>query len=276
MRWRRAIPLLLLASNALAADGYVLGFGIEGDTSDGLGASAIADIALSENTWLTAAVARTTVDLPRLQSLDTWYGDLGLDHWFDPVGIRIGAAYWGDSDILDSVDWRGSLYWRGSRATLAVDYEHRAFEFELPAVGTFPGRVIQFNANGIGLSARFELSDETSLSIFGMDYDYNKDLRIGSNRGILELLSFSRLSLINSLVDYSAGITFGLESGNQRWQFDVGTWRGEVDAAVTRSAMVRLMTPLGEYSDIEFGLGVDDSELYGTVTFASVFLYFYR
>ena len=50
---------------------------------------------------------------------------------------------------------------------------------------------------------------------------------------------------------------------------------GEVDGSVTNSVTVRLMTPIGDKSDIEFGLGVDNSELYGTVTFLSVYLFFY-
>jgi hypothetical protein len=38
---------------------------------------------------------------------------------------------------------------------------------------------------------------------------------------------------------------------------------------------LRLLTPLSEKTDIEFGLGYDDSDLYGDVTFFSVYLYFY-
>jgi hypothetical protein len=33
--------------------------------------------------------------------------------------------------------------------------------------------------------------------------------------------------------------------------------------------------PLSDRSDIEFGLGYDASDLYGNVTFFSLFLYFY-
>jgi hypothetical protein len=276
MSWRKTIPLLLLASNALAAEGYIFGFGVEGDTADGVAASVIGDLALTSNTWLTAAVARSTVDLPRRQSVDTWYADLGLDHWFDPVGIRVGAAYWGDSDILDSNDLRGSIYWRSDRVMLGADYEYRDFNFEIPPFNTFPGRTVEFDAHGIGLSARFDLSDNTSLSLHAMDYDYSLDLRIDdTNRPILDLLSFSRFSLINSLVDYDIGATLGLDAGLQRWTFAFSTWQGEVDGSTTNSATIRLMTPMGDKSDVEFGLGVDNSELYGTVTFLSVYLYFY-
>jgi hypothetical protein len=276
MSWRNTVPLLLLASNALAIEGYFVGVGMEGDTAEGLAASVIGDVALTSNTWLSAAVARSTADLPRRQSVETWYGDLGLDHLFDPVGIRVGVAYWGDSDILDSNDLRGSLYWRGDKTMIAVDYEVRDFSFDIPPFNTFPGRTINFDAQGIGLSARFDVSEDVSLSVFGMDYDYSLDLRIDdTNRPILDLLSFSRFSLINSLVDYNAGVALGLDAGRQRWLFEFATWRGEVDGSVTKSATIRLMTPVGQKSDIEFGLGVDNSELYGTVTFFSVYLYFY-
>jgi hypothetical protein len=275
MSWRKGIPLLLLASNALATEGYILGFGLEGDSAEGLAASVIGDVALTTNTWLTGSLAKSKLDLPRRQTLETLYVDVGLDHWFDPVGVRIGAAYWGDSDLLDSVDVRGSLYWRGDRATISADYEFRDFEFELPTTDVFPGRTARFDAQGIGLSGRLNLSENVGLSFYGIDYNYSVDLSIDRNRPILELLSFSRLSLINSLVDYSAGAALGVNAGLQRWLFKLSTWRGEVDGSVTNSATIRLITPMGEKSDIEFGLGVDNSELYGTVTFLSVYMYFY-
>lgn len=275
MSWRSVLPLLLLAGSAAAADGYIVGVGVEADSGDGLAGSLIGEVAIGDDTWLSAALARNSVALPRIPDIATWYADVGIDHWFDPVGIRLGAAYWGDADILDSQDWRGSLYWRIGGATLAGDYEFRDFRFQLPATDRFAGRRVRFDASGIGLSSRFELTDNVSLSLSGMDYDYSVNLSLDSNRDILELLSFSRLSLINSLVDYRVQATLGLEAGERRWQFDVGSWRGEADGGITRSMTVRLLTPLSGRSDIEFGLGADDSELYGTVTFFSVFVYFY-
>jgi hypothetical protein len=108
-----------------------------------------------------------------------------------------------------------------------------------------------------------------------MDYDYDVNLRLDSNQVLLQLLSFSRLSLINSLIDYRAYATLGLDVGQSSWQLDVGAWRGEVDGGDTRSATLRVLNPLNDRTDIEFSLGVDDSELYGNVTFFSVFVYFY-
>lgn len=272
---RKYLPLLLVAGNAFAADAFIIGGGIEADTEEGFAGSATAQIGFTEKTWLSAIVAHYSVDLPRNQSIDSWYGDIGIDHWFEPVGVRFGIAYWGDADILDSHDARASVYWRGDSATLALDYEFREFEFDLPTTEFFAGRTIEFDANGVGLSTHFEVSDATSISLGGMVYDYSIDLNLENYRGILDLLSFSRLSLINSLVDHRAFAALGVEAGDQRWEFELGTWKGAVDGGTTNSATVRLLTPLGDKTDIEFGLGYDDSELYGGVTFFSVYLFFY-
>lgn len=267
--------MLFLAGNALAAEGYVIGGGLEADSQDGLAFSALGNFGLTENTWISGAVARNTAELQFQPDIDTWYADLGLDHWWDPVGVRLGLAYWGDNDALDSTDFRTSLYWRGDRISVAGDYEFRDFNVLLPTTDRFPGRNIGFDANGIGLTARFDITDKVTLGLSGMDYDYSVNLRLDNNRGLLDLLSFSRLSLINSLIDYRAYATLGLDVGERHWQVDVGTWKGEVDGGKTRSATVRFLNPLGETADIEFALGLDDSELYGNVTFFSVFLYFY-
>lgn len=269
------LPLLLVASSAFGSEGYILGGGLEGDSADGLGASIIGEFGLTEKTWISGAIARNTLDLPFREDLETWYGDLGIDHWFKPFGIRAGVAYWGDKDSLESTDWRASVYWRANKFSVAGDYESRDFSFDRSSVDLFPARRGGFDAEGIGLTARFELTDSVSLGLSGMDYDYDVNLRLDNNRGLLELLSFSRLSLINSLVDYRASATLGLKTGPRNWQFDVGTWKGEVDGGTTRSATIRFLNPLGDNADVEFSLGLDDSELYGSVTFFSVFLYFY-
>ncbi len=275
MCWRSASLLILFGGNAVAADDFIIGVGGEGDSGGGIAGTIIADVAVAENTWLSGSLGGTTVDLPRNLSSETWYGDIGIDHWFQPVGVRLGIAYWGDRDVLESSDYRGSLYYRGNKFTLVGDYEYRDFEFTLPATDLFPGRTIMFDANGVGLTTRFELSDNVSLSLSGMDYDYSVNLQLDDNRGILDLLSFSRLSLIASLVDYRAFATLGIDADQYRWQFELGTWKGEVDGSESRAATIRFMAPMGSSSDIELGLGYDDNDLYGGVTTFSVFMYFY-
>lgn len=275
MSWSKCAPLLLLAGSATATEGYLIGAGLEGDSSDGIAATAMAGVGLGETTWLSAALARQSIDAADRLDVDSWYADFSVDHWFDPLGVRLGAAYWGDSDSLESNDLRASFYWREKRFSIAGDYEYRDFTVELPDVDRFPRRSVSFDATGVGLSARFDVSDVLSVRLSGMDYDYNANLRLDSNRALLQLLAFSRLSLINSLADRRISAGFGLEVGAREWLLDLGTWKGEVDGGTSRSLTLSLLNPLGDSSDAEFAVGWDDSDLYGNVTFFSVFLFFY-
>lgn len=278
MSWRNAVAfltLLLLAGRAVAGEGYILGAGLEGDTQDGFAVSLIGELGVAKDTWISAAVARQSAESTLAQDLDTRYADVGIDHWWNPIGIRAGVAYWGDSDTLDSADLRGSAYWRNDRFFISGDYQYRDFTIVLPATDFFESRKAGFGADGVGLSARVEITDTVSFGLSGMDYDYDVNLKLDSNRPLLQLLTFSRLSLINSLVDYRATATLTLDAGKRRWNFEIGSWKGEVDGGTTRSATVSVLNPISDKSDIEFALGVDDSELYGNVTFFSVFLFFY-
>jgi hypothetical protein len=235
----------------------------------------IADNGVTEKTWISGSVGISTVDLPNGSSLNTLNTDIGIDHWFEPIGVRFDVAYWGDDEVLDSVDLRGSLYWRNDSFSIAVDYERRDFDFNIPRTDFFPGRQITFDAQGVGASARYKISDSVSVNVTGIDYDYSANLSLDSNRGILELLSVTRLSLINSLIDYRVGGGLSFDIGEQSWGLDYRTWRGAVDGSQTNSTTLHFLTPLGERGDVEFSVGVDDSDTFGSVTFFSVFLFFY-
>jgi hypothetical protein len=268
---------MLIAGNAWSAgNGYMIGAGVETDSTDGMAASVFGDFGVSEKTWISAAIVRSSSELLNGDDLNTVYGDLGIDHFFKPIGIRAGVSYWGDPDVLDAVDWRSSLYLRGANVMLAGEFDFRDIDFTIPRTDTFPGRTIAFNARGAGLSARLDLSDAVSLRLSGMDYDYSISLRLDPSRDdLIRLLTATRLSLINSLVDYRVNVGLGFDIGSRHLEFDVALWRGAVDGGRTTSATMRFLTPMSASSDIEFGLGYDDSELYGETTFFSVFLYFY-
>ena len=277
MRFFKVLLLLLLSAPAVAElEGFLLGGGLETDSDDGLRAALLTSIGFSEATWLSAGVAMSSVELASGRDSDTKYADIELDHHFDPVGVSIGAGYWGDPDILDSVDVRGSLYYRDDKLLLAAEYERREFDFIIPPSDFFPGRQFAFDADGIGARMRVHLSDTVSISAAGMQYDYSVDFRpLDERDAILRLISVSRLSLINNLIDSRASVALGIDVGLRRWELDYSTWKGAVDQARTNSITVRYLTPLSGRTDIEFGLGYDDSDLYGEATFFSVYLYFY-
>lgn len=272
----RLAVLLLLAGNAMAAgDGFMIGGGVESDNEDGLSAALIGGFGLAQNTWLSAGVAKSSVALVSERDLDTSYADIELDHYFDPVGVRVGAAYWGDSDVLESNDLRASLYWRNESATLAAEYEFRDFDFIIPSNDFLSSRKIRFDADGFGASLKFQMSENTSLRLRGMSYDYSVPFRPIENVDAARLFSVSRLSLINTLVDYRASISLGIDHGLKRWEIDVASWEDVIAGSRTDSITLRYLMPMTDKTDIEFGLGYDDSELYGDVSFFSLYLYFY-
>ena len=275
MSWFRCLLLLLLSGNCWAAGEFVIAGGVEGDNADGLALALFGDIAIGDETWLSGGVARGSADLAIRDELETWYADIGVDHYFDPAGIRLGVAYWGDDEILDSVDLRTSLYFRGDKGSLSLDYEFRDFELELPDFDRIRSRQVNFDANGIGISARLDLTDKVDVRIKGIAYDYSINLRLDPNRDIVNVISVSRLSLINSLVDYRANVGLGIDFGLKRLEFDIAQWEGAVAGARTNSYSLRFLMPVGKRNDIEFGIGYDDSDTYGEVTVFSVYLYFY-
>lgn len=275
MSWSKATAILCLSGPVWAWDGYVVGAGVEADTADASAVGVSAELGLAADTWLSMALARNDVELLRGISINTLYADIGIDHWFKPLGIRAGLAYWGDEDVLDSTDLSGSLYWRNDKIRVSADYEYRDFSFEIFREDRQSGQDVEFHAQGIGLSLRFELSDVVDLTLSGIDYDYNVDLSRAANLPITDFLSVSRLSLINSLVDSRGRVALGVNVADSRWSLDYATWKGEVDGRKTESVTLRLLTPIRENSDIEFGLGVDHSDDFGSVTLFSIFLYFY-
>lgn len=253
----------------------MFGGGIEQDSADGQGIGVLGSIGVADETWVSFGAAKSAVDLGDNRDLETAYADIGLDHFFDPIGVNVGVAYWGDSDVLESIDYRASGYFRNESLLLSLDYEYRDFDLTIPRTDFFPGRDVVFDADGLGLTARLQLNDDISLRLRGIKYDYSIDFRPADSVNAARLLSVSRLSLINSLVDHRAGLSLSINQGRNNWNLDVSTWESIFTESRTMSYTVRFLMPSSVETDIEFGLGYDDSELYGDVTFVSVYLFFY-
>jgi hypothetical protein len=266
--------LIAIMSSDVMAAGYALGLGAESDTAGGRAVSAFGDVGLGDNTWISAAAAttRTGGDL----NLDTVYFDIGIDHSFNPVGIRLAASYWGDDEILDSVDLRASLYVRGEPGYLSADYERREFNFTFQALSNPRQiRTTQFSSDGFGLTGRIKASERINLFAGAMSYQYSRDLRLQPDIDVLIDFSSSRLSLMNSLLDYRtyAGIEwrFGLASVDLRAE----QWQTAIDGSKVNSIGLGLLTPVSDRGDMEYRFMFDDSDRYGqTVSFAVYYYYF--
>lgn len=256
-------------------DDYVLGAGLSLDDADGKTLTVVGDVSIGESTWLSGALGRSHVELPRFEEIETSYADIGIDTYWNPAGLRIGLAYWGDNEIFDSIDVTGSIYSRNERGTISINAEYRDFELDLPPIDILPRTNIPFDAKGLGLSGRLDLSKRVDVRLSGMSYEYSIDLRSPAVMRLTNLISVSRLSLLSSLIDWEVGGGVGFDVGLQRWQFDVAKWRGAIDGGDNHSVTLSFLTPMTSRTDIEFALGLDDSDLYGQVAVFNVFLYFY-
>ncbi|MDX1481663.1 MAG: hypothetical protein R3315_08310 [Woeseiaceae bacterium] len=276
MPLRSPLTLLLLLIPALAVgDGYILGAGLQADDADGAGATLFGDFSIGERTWLSTAVGRNTVELPSGTESETLYADIGVDRRFDDVGMRLTVAYRGDSDLLDSLDLRGTLYARGENGSLDFEVEYRDFEFELPPLDFLPRTTFPFHAIGVGVTGSVNVGDNLDFYLGAKHYDYSVPFRRQESDRLRPLLALSRLSVFSSLVDWRMSAGVGIDAGNQRWSLDLAAWHGAIDNSDNESITLSFLTPLTSRIDVEFGIGQDRSNLYGDVTVASLLLFVY-
>lgn len=257
------------------AGSYVLGVNAELDTVDGRSVSGFVDYGLTEHTWLSASLARTDTRSV-LGGLDTIYADVALEHSFGLVGVRAGAAYWGDNDILDSADLRGSIFLRAKKVSVSFDYEAREFDFIFsPILEPDRTRKIGFSADGIGGSASLQVGEGIRIFASGMRYDYSRNIRLQPRIDLLSRLSFSRLSLMNSLIDHRLSAAMELSFSQRTIDLTFSSWQTAIDGGTVNSIALGFITPSGPASDIGFRLAYDKSENFGdTAAFAISFYYF--
>ncbi|MEM7433021.1 MAG: hypothetical protein AAF351_13960 [Pseudomonadota bacterium] len=276
MRWFSVSLCFLLAANAFAEDrGFLVGGGFEVDEEGGLRGGLVAGLELGESTWLSGAASTGSSELGNGDTTDLLYTDIDLDHYFDPIGVRIGAAYWGDPDLLDSVDWRVSAYVRNERIFFGVNYEHRDFDFTIPPADFFAGREFEFTGEGLGATLRLPLGEKASISFDGMKYDYSVNFEPNDAVVAARLLTATRLSLINELIDGRLGVGLGIDVGEHRWELDYATWESALGSIQTDSFTLRFIMPATDRLDLEFSLGFDETEFGDSVYYASVYGYFF-
>ena len=266
--------LLTLALEVAFADGVVIGMGAEGDTVDGRAYSFFADVSLTDSTWISGAVAlnETTNDVFELQ---TKFADISVDHFFDPFGIRLGGSYWGDEGFLESKDVHASFYLRGEKGSLSADFERRNFALTIRLDSLPEARSIDFSAKGYGLTGRLKTGNRTSVYLGGMTYDYSRRIGLQPETDRLRFLAVSRISLMNSLIDYRVSGGIEIEFGERRLDFRYAHWKTAVFRGQVDSFGVGWLMPVGNAADIEFRLALDDSDEFGQATVFSVFLYLY-
>jgi hypothetical protein len=279
MSWHNCVGLLffLIAEAAAAAEGYIVAIGAEVDTEDSYAFSAFGELAVRDDTWLSAGAAMSRTDAPE-SSFDAIDADVQIDHLFEPwhLGVRLAVAYWGDSDVLDSTDLRSSIYLKYPRFSLSADFERRNYDLVIGLPLLRDSRTAEFSADGVGFAGRLQTGERVSVYLGGMWYEYSRHASLRPRIDDLRFLSLSRLILGNGLVDRKSHAGIEVEFGPRTVDFSYANWHstaaqgGSID-----SFGVGFLTPLGASSDIEFRLSRDESDAFGGSTVLSVFLYFF-
>ena len=267
--------LVCCSGAAQAGGGYVFGIIGEADNAGGRAVSAFIDYGVTERTWLSGTLARTNTG-GVLGGLKTIYADAAIEQRFGQFGVRLGGAYWGDDDILDSADFRTSLFYRAKRGSFSLKYERRAFDFVFsPFFEPDRIRTVEFTADGIGAAASLLTTEDSRIFVSGMSYDYSQDIRLQPEIDSLRFLSSSRLSLMNSLIDYrfSGGVEF--QFGQRAIDLTFSNWQTAIDGGKVRSFSIGFLTPGGPASDVELRFAFDEAENFGsTIAFAVSFYFF--
>ena len=93
----------------------------------------------------------------------------GFDRQIGQFGFSLDGERWGDSEEVESTDVRATAHFGGERYRLYLELEDRQIHLS----PSLPDRVdLDVDGAGIGLRMRVNLTDRLSLSLRGINYDY--------------------------------------------------------------------------------------------------------
>ena len=289
MRLRRALawPLAVTAALSPAAGhaqattpddgraGWMLGLGSQADENDAHSLLGTSYIAVGSRTWLTFSAGKSSSpgdggDIEADALL------IGMDHRFDKVGFTLEAEQWGDSGVLETTDFSGSVYFDRARWRIGFGYERRDIEIPFTLTGPF-GRTFQGNvdvpAEGLFLDASVSLAERWRLSAGLREYDYERDLTVVPRIASLNWLSASTLTLANSFLDHDRWLNVERRFGQATLlNVRAATDDSAIDGAELDTLEAAVLFPIGRRVDLEVNLGRGrssffDAGVYGGLLF---------
>jgi hypothetical protein len=288
MRSRRTFrwPLVVTAGLAAAPAGaqsipaadvrgaWMLGLGAQVDEDDADAVLGTVYVGVGAATWVTFAAGRSSSPADRADiEADTLV--LGLDHRFDAVGFTLEAERWGDSDVLETKDLGGSVYFERERWRIGVGYETRDIEIPFTLTGPLGGtlrRTAEVSASSYSVDARVALGEAWTMYFGLAEHDYERNLRVLPRIQSLNLLSTSTLTLANSFIDHERSLAVDRELGATTLNVRLATDRSAIDDSKLETVEAAVLFPVGGRVDLEVSLGRGrsdffDAGLFGGLTF---------
>ena len=123
--------------------GWMLGLGAQADENDAHSVLGTSYIGVGPRTWLTFSAGKSSSpgdggDIEANALL------IGVDHRFDKVGFTFEVEQWGDSGVLETTDFSGSVYFDRVRWRIGFGYEQRDIEIPFTLTGPFGGTLQRY------------------------------------------------------------------------------------------------------------------------------------
>ena len=252
-----------------------LGAQVDEDSSDSV--LATVNWGVTRSTWLLFSAARSRSPAERAdisaQSLVA-----GVDHRFGLVGVTFQVERWGDSDVLESDELRGSFYIQQERLRIALNHERRDIDIPFTLTGPLGGtvrRTAQLSADSFGLSVRVQPAERWQLYFEATEHDYERDLALLPRIDRLNLLSTSALTLANSFVDHERMLGFERELGRTLLNVSFREDRSAIDGSKLETIEAGVLWPISRRIDVEVNLGSGRSDLVDSGLYGGVLLLIY-
>lgn len=180
-----------------------------------------ASVSLGRFVWIQGSGGRLTDN-----SEANVLGDLssvGAGAGFKNQFLQLQASFskYKNDESYDQRDVNASLSWLGERVSVGLDVFRRDTDNSVDTVRNFPTLGLSnvalhisesFNGSGVGLHADFNVTDDLTLMIGGMSYDYDSDYTItsSSNPILIRQLLVKRPTLSELLYLDNSGVTRSL------------------------------------------------------------------
>jgi hypothetical protein len=234
-------------------------------------------LGIRDDTWLSLAAGRSRAPSTE-EDIRAGLVSVGIEHDFGPLGVGLTTERWGDSNDLESRDWRGEIFFGGERYRVALAYESRAIDVYLSGAGllvTDPRRV-PIDADGLGINWRVRLAPAWRAYGSWFDFDYPRRVHLVPRVDRLDLLSSSAVTLAYSLTDRYEMIGFERSLGRKLVGFDFSRDQSAIDGAIYRSLAASVLWPVAERMDLEFRLGSSRVDGQGSSVYGGLTLLVYR
>ena len=253
---------------------YVVGLSAGADSAEGRNVSALFDYSFTDATSITFDAGVTQAEGDPVD-IKTTLWDVALAHDFGPVGVEASLGQWGDSDEFTSDNYSAGLFRSFGSWRISVDYLHRDLELTFRSLGS-PDTTINNNVSADGIQAGLGFTADSGAALYATAhrYDYNRNVTRLEQFRLARLLSPSSLTLSGSLLDHSVSVGGDWPVGDQLLSLNYARDRTAVDQTDVDSLSFSWLTPLGERSDIEIGVGVSRDELDSQYFVSVLFLHY--